>query len=104
MLCSPSSFTMTATRFMSGRLSSRLISVVLPLPRKPVTMLTGIRPASGSRSPLMSVSSDVHLEDIETAGEAVHRIDDPALVDPDIVDLYRAGRRHLVRAGNVVSD
>src|SRR6478672_1394651 len=50
MLCSPSSFTMTATRFMSGRLRSRLMSVVLPLPRKPVTMLTGMRPASGSRA------------------------------------------------------
>src|SRR5688572_21953579 len=104
MLCSPSSFTITATRFISGRLSSRLMSVVLPLPKKPVTMLTGMRPASGSRSPLMTGPSDVHFEDVETACEAVHRVDNPALVDPHVVDLNRAGGRHFRCAGNVVRD
>src|SRR3954470_13388117 len=104
MLCSPNSFTMTATRFMSGRLSSRLMSVVLPLPRKPVTMLTGIRPASASRPcasgsvcrftkahdgknegtwqrsfPTPSLLSDIHLEDVQPAREPVDCIDDAAL-------------------------
>src|SRR5687767_681896 len=106
MLCSPSSFTITATLFMSGRLSSRLISVVFPLPRKPVTMLTGMRPASGSRvsDSVCARTLDIHFENVETAPETVDAIDDPFLVPPDVVDLDRAGGRHLRRAGDEVSD
>src|SRR5215213_6488411 len=106
MLCSPSSFTMTATLFMSGRLSSRLMSVVLPLPRKPVTMLTGMRPASGSRvrDSVCARTLDIHLEDIQPACETIDAINDPILVDPDVVDLDRAGGRHLGCAGDEVRD
>src|SRR5689334_811875 len=133
MLCSPSSLTITATLFMSGRFRSLLMSVVLPLPRKPVTMLTGMRPASGSRPfaagsvrrfmrmafkptpiptfPLRGKESlfpppqgegqggggvlHIHLENIETAREAIDGVDDAALVHPHVVDLHRAGRREL---------
>ncbi len=54
MPISPISLMTTATRSMSGWRSKRLISVVLPAPRKPVISVTGILPASGSRS-------DIHL-------------------------------------------
>ena len=42
MATSPSSLTMTAVSPMSGWASSLEISVVLPLPRKPVTRETGV--------------------------------------------------------------
>src|SRR5262245_21264231 len=42
MPTSPSSLTMTAVSPMSGWLSRREMSVVLPLPRKPVTRETGV--------------------------------------------------------------
>ena len=50
MPISPISLITTATRRMSGCLTSLEISVVLPLPRKPVMRVTGIFPARGSRS------------------------------------------------------
>src|SRR5690606_27124608 len=99
--CSPNSLTMTATRFMSGRFSSLLISVVLPLPRNPVTTLTGNFPESAS-SIALRLRSDVHLEDVEAAGETVHRVDQAVLVHPDVVDLDRALRRQLGGARHVV--
>ena len=48
------SFTMTATRFISGFFSSRLMSVVLPLPRKPVITVIGMRPRRRSRPLLVA--------------------------------------------------
>src|SRR5688572_1027135 len=106
MLCSPSSFTITATLFMSGRLSSRLISVVFPLPRKPVTMLTGRRPAIGSRvsDSVCARTLGIHFQDVQAARKPVDAVDDPFLVDPHVVDLDRAGGRHLRRAGNEIGD
>src|SRR5581483_6302742 len=50
MPTSPSSFTITAVSPSAGCSSSREISVVLPLPRKPVTTTTGSFDASGKRA------------------------------------------------------
>jgi hypothetical protein len=44
MPISPISLITTATLFISGCRSNLEISVVLPLPRKPVMMVTGIFP------------------------------------------------------------
>src|ERR1043165_9650860 len=107
MLCSPNSFTITATRFISGRLSRRLMSVVLPLPRKPVTTLTGRRPASGSRPAAASSCArtlGIHFKNIETACKPIDAINDPVFVHPHVVDLDRAGGRHLGRTGDEISD
>ena len=43
MPISPNSLTMTAILPASGALSSRLTSVVLPAPRKPVSRVIGMR-------------------------------------------------------------
>mmetsp|Transcript_9986 Transcript_9986/g.20210 ORF Transcript_9986/g.20210 Transcript_9986/m.20210 type:complete len:257 (-) Transcript_9986:43-813(-) len=57
MPISPYSFSITATRRLWSSVSTRLSSVVLPLPRKPVTTVTGTRgsskgTASASASPV----------------------------------------------------
>ena len=59
---SPNSLTMTTVPVRSGRRSRRLSSVVLPLPRNPVSTVTGMRsPAAGvsassaEKCPLMGV-------------------------------------------------
>ena len=53
MPSSPSSFTMTATRVPPPAVSSPLTKVVLPLPRNPVTIVTGsaVAPVTGGRAP-----------------------------------------------------
>ena len=51
MPTSPSSFTITAVSPMSGWASRRESSVVLPLPRNPVTSVTGRRHQRGARAP-----------------------------------------------------
>jgi hypothetical protein len=46
----------TATRRISGCNKSLEIRVVLPLPRKPVTKVTGILPANASRDQVTAAS------------------------------------------------
>src|SRR5207244_13133711 len=72
-----------------------LTSTPLPPPPTlfPYTTLFRSRPASQR-----------HLENVEPAGVAVHRVDDAPLVDINIVQLDRAGRRARRRAGNEVGD
>ena len=55
MPTSPSSLMTTAAPAIAGWRSRRASKVVLPLPRKPVSSVTGRRPASGSRPGLGSV-------------------------------------------------
>ena len=82
----------TAARAMDGWRTRRESSVVLPLPRKPVISVTGMRPASGSRSSLTGALSDRQLQHVEPAGEAIDGVDDAVLVDVDVVELDGAGR------------
>src|SRR5579884_2349633 len=51
------------------------------------------RPARGARKPSGGHASEVALEEVEAAGEAVDGVDDPFLVDEHVVDLGGAGRR-----------
>ena len=99
---------MTAARSIPGWRSSRRSSVVLPLPRNPVMTVTGSRLASGSTVvDVRALATDVterHLEDVQAAGEAIDGIDDAALVDVDVVQLDRAGRRQRRRARHEVGD
>src|SRR5438132_11365400 len=116
MPISPYSLTTTAVPAPSGLSSSARIRVVFPEPRKPVTTVTGSRgprerfrrrpkgsaslPAKGAPEP----RSEVHLKRIEPSDMTVYGINDRALIDEYVVDLYRPGRRALGRCGDEIAD
>src|SRR5487761_957119 len=116
MPISPNSLTTTAVLAPSGRSRSARIRVVLPAPRKPVTTMTGNlgprarrcrRPNSAASLPANGdggIRSEVHFEGVEPSGVAVDGIDDAALVDQDVVDLDRPGRRPLGRRRDEIGD
>ena len=113
MPISPTSLITTAAPAMAGWRTSLDSKVVLPLPRKPVISVTGMRPARGSRVntvfcgglrgsacvcglqnealTLTCRGSDVEFQHVQPAREAVHGVDDAPLIDKDVVELDGAG-------------
>src|SRR5450759_4804970 len=97
---------MTAVLAASGRANSAFSSVVLPLPRKPVITVTGIRLRRGSRPVLTVIPSalEIHFKRVEAPGKTVDGIDDTAIIDKNVVELDRARARHLRCARHEVRD
>src|SRR5262245_57291682 len=83
----------------SETFTNRLTSVVLPLPRNPVTTTTGVLPSG-----ITQRRSNLHLQAIEPAAAAVDGKDDAAVVDEHVVQLDLAGLRFLRRRWHEVGD
>src|ERR1700677_4741257 len=74
---SPNSLMITAVRAIAGSRSARFISVVLPLPRNPVRMLTGVRMSdrSGITVVLLSAGSLAMIgEQFRAQGRLAHLV------------------------------
>jgi hypothetical protein len=71
MFSSPNSFSMTAIFWPCDSVSTRLSSVVLPLPRKPVRMVAGIRPWL---MVLASLVTDRVISGSQTVFQALHPV------------------------------
>jgi len=58
--------------------------------RDPRAQVAGGIPGPVLAARSLAVALDLKLEGVEAADEAVDCVDDAALVDQDVVDLYRA--------------
>lgn len=97
---SPNSLTITAVFRPASLARNLLIKVVFPEPRKPVTIVTGMRPAPGRETIRTGgcafsmngfcFRSKIHIEYIKTALVPVDGVDDLAFVDEYVVQLNRS--------------
>src|SRR6185369_13991390 len=72
--------------------------------RDPRAQVAGGIPGPILAARSLAVALDLELEGVEAADETVDCVDDAALVDQDVVDLYRARARAARSLGHVVGD